>query len=299
MVFLVGLQPIIANARPPELDSYIFAAMTCIIESIIFFPIMMIERRSFKISKEINPEKISEHNSLLNGWKNQKTLIIFIGINFAIAQILFFLGLELAGAINGSIAVKTAIIFSLLFGYIINKERIRKSQIIFSIILLFGLTIAITQGSFNLLEFNFGVVVLLITAALWMLGHAITKTAFDKKEVTPTQLVFLRNTLSGIILISTYFLFFPFENIKMLSNPINIFYYGIMGVVYSFDLYCWYKVLTYLNVSKASVIASPTPIVTSFFVIFLGEIFTLFHLIGLTIVIISLYFIVREKKTEI
>jgi len=256
----------------------------------------MIERRSFKISKEKDPHKTIEIESLLNGWKNHKLFLIYLGINFGVAQILFFQSFQLAGAINGSLAQKTTVIFALLFGYIINKESIKKSQILFSFLLLFGLTLAITQGSFNLLEFNLGVVLMLITAAIWMLGHAITKTVFDKNEASPIQLVFSRNALSGIILFSSYFLFFPLENFNLLFNPINIFYFLAMGVVYSIDLFCWYKVITYLDVSKASVLGSPTPIVTAFFAIFLGEIFTFFHLIGLFIIIISIYFIVREKK---
>ncbi len=296
MVILVGLQPIIANSRPAELDSYIFAAMTCIIESIIFFPIIMIERRNLKISKIEDPKKTIEIESLLNGWKKHKLFLVYLGINFGIAQILFFLSYQLAGAINGSLAQKTTVIFSLLFGYIINKEPIKKSQVIFSFILLFGVTLAITQGLFNLLEFNLGVILMLITVAIWMLGHAITKKVFDKNEATPIQLVFSRNALSGIILFSTYFLLFPLENFNLLFNPINIFYFLAMGTIYGVGLFCWYKVLTCLDVSKASVLGSPTPIVTAFFAIFLGEIFNLFHLIGLFIIIISIYFIVREKK---
>ena len=296
MVILVGLQPIIANSRPAELDSYIFAAMTCIIETILFFPILMIERRNFKISKENDPKKSIEIESLLNGWKKHKLFLVYLGINFGVAQILFFLSYQLAGAINGSLAQKTTVIFALLFGYIINKEPIKKSQVLFSLFLLSGLTLAITQGLFNLLEINLGVVLMLITAAIWMLGHAITKKVFDKNEATPIQLVFSRNVLSGIILFSTYFLLFPLENFNLLFKPLNIFYFLTMGAVYSIGLFCWYKVLTYLDVAKASVLGSPTPIITAFFAIFLGEIFTGFHLIGLFIIIISIYFIVRNKK---
>ncbi|MBA7668860.1 hypothetical protein ES703_76977 [subsurface metagenome] len=255
----------------------------------------MIERRNLKISKENDPDKTIEIESLLNGWKKHKLFLIYLGINFGVAQVLFFISYLLAGAINGSLAQKTTVIFALLFGYIINKESIKKSQVLFSFLLLFGVTLAITQGLFNLLEFNLGIILMLVTTAIWMLGHAITKTVLDKNEATPIQLVFSRNVLSGIILFSTYFLLFP-ENFNLLFNPINIFYFLAMGVDYSANLFCWYKVLTYLDVSKASVLASPTPIVTAFFAIFLGEIFTGFHLIGLFIIIISIYFIVREKK---
>ena len=57
-VFFVGLQPIIANARPQSLDSYIFAAMTCLIEAAIFFPLILVERRITHL-KEDSLETIS------------------------------------------------------------------------------------------------------------------------------------------------------------------------------------------------------------------------------------------------
>ena len=36
--FLIGLQPVVANARPMIIDAFIFAAMTMIVEATIFFP---------------------------------------------------------------------------------------------------------------------------------------------------------------------------------------------------------------------------------------------------------------------
>ncbi|MFX0139031.1 MAG: DMT family transporter [Candidatus Hodarchaeota archaeon] len=303
MVILVGLQPIVANSRPAVLDAYIFAAMTCIIQALIFFPVMKIERNTLELSKKNNPEDNSDINSLLHGWKKHIRLLIYIGINFSVSQFLFYLGFELAGSINGALAQKTTVIFGLLFGYLINKEEVRITQILFSFILLFGVTLAITEGSFNLLEFNVGVIIMFITTTLWMLAHSITKPILVNKDTTPVQLVFIRNGLSGIILISSYFSFylifqpiFFLEKINLLLEPINILFFIIMGAIYGFDLYCWYKLLSFVDVSKASVIASPTPIVTAFFAIFLGEIFTIFHLVGLILIIISIYVIVREKK---
>ncbi len=46
--FMIGLQPIVANSRPTIIDAYIFAAMTTLIEAIVFFPFMLIERKKIK-----------------------------------------------------------------------------------------------------------------------------------------------------------------------------------------------------------------------------------------------------------
>jgi len=297
--FFVGFQPIIANSRPAALDAHIFAALTCIVEAVIFLPLILIEKK-VNLAKN-NNANANHSNSMIKNWRKNIWLFLFIGTIFGLNQLLFFIGYELAGAINGSLTQKTTVFFSLIFGYLILKERITKVQIIFSTILFFGLILAISQGSFNLLTFSLdilsGVLIMLFITCLWMFGHSITKPVFARNEATPTQMVFIRNILSGIILFSTYFLFFPFENIGLLFVPINQFYYISMGAVYGAGLYCWYKTLSYLDVSKATILFSPTPIITAIFAtLFLGELFTIFHLIGFFIIIISIVIIVRQKE---
>lgn len=298
-LLLVSLQPIVVIARPQIIDFYIFAAMTCLIQAIIFLPLVAIERKKIKSSIQIEPINSPDLELFLNGWKKNKKFLIYLGINFAIAQALFFLAYQLAGAINGSLAQQTTIVFALLFGYLINHEKISKIQIIFVFILFFGLFLAITQGSFNLLEFNIGVLIMFVTTAIWMLAHTLTKPILDRNEMTPTQIVFIRNVLSGLILISTYFIFFPIENINMLFDPINLFFFISMGILYGFDVLFWYKSLNNIEVSKATVLVSPMPLLTAVFAfLILGELLTIFHLIGAIIIIFSIFIIVREKNTD-
>jgi drug/metabolite transporter (DMT)-like permease len=298
----VGFQPIVANARPDVLDAFIFAAMTCIIEATIFVPIVLIEIKFNKFKNKKENKSLQSGTSLLKNWKKNLKILIFIGFIFGLNQLLFFIGYRLAGAINGSLTQKTTVFFGIIFGYVILKEKVTKLQIIFSMILFFGLFMAITQFSFNLNNLNIdiilGVIVLLFITCLWMFGHTITKPIFNRKEVTPSQMVFIRNFLSGIMLFSTYFIFYPAGNLALFFDPINLFYFIAMGAVYATGLFCWYTTLSYLDVSKATIIFSPTPIVTAVFAtILLGEIFTIFHLIGIIIVIFSIIIIVRQNES--
>jgi len=296
-LFLISFQPIVAIARPKVLDVYLFAAMTCIFIALFMLPLVLLER--LRLNQQIRSDisKSEEINLLLNGWKNHKRLLLYLGINFSIAQILFFLAYEYAGAINGSLAQQTMIIFGLIFGFLVNHERISKTQIFFSIVLLFGLAFAITQGSLNLLEFNIGAGLMMITVALWMLAHSITRPILDKEEITATQVVFIRNVISGTILFSTYFLFFPLSNINLLFDPINVFFFVAIGFFYAFDVLYWYRAIQKIDVSKASIIISPMPILVAFLAyLILGEIFTIYHLIGTLIVIGSIIIIVRKKE---
>ena len=70
-----------------------------------------------------------------------------------------------------------------------------------------------------------------------------------------------------------------------------------MGLVYGIGLFCWYKTLSYLDVSKATMLFSPTPLITAIFATFLlGDNFTIFHLVGTIIVVISLIVIINHKE---
>ncbi|MFX1344508.1 MAG: DMT family transporter [Promethearchaeota archaeon] len=298
-IIFVGFQPIVAISKPSMLDGYnniIAAAMTCLVETALFFPLMLIELNKNK--KSIQTNEINTQ-SILKGWKNNFWLLIVIGFIFGINQIFFFIGYYMAGAINGSLTQKTTVFFSMLLGYLILKERITKLQIFFSFILFLGLTISITQF-FSLIEFNstilIGVLILLAISFLWMIGHSLTKPIFNRKEATPIQMVFIRNFLSGFILLFTYVLIFPLDY-RIWLDPDNIFFYLIMGTVYGSGLVCWYKALSYLDISKASTIFAPTPICTAIFAsLILGANFTFFHLIGILLVIISIIFIVNQKR---
>jgi drug/metabolite transporter (DMT)-like permease len=298
-VTLISLQPVIANARPSIIDPYLFAAITALIEAMIFLPLYLFERR--RLTNNKNPElKRDVIDSLLNGWKRKRNLrlLVIIGVVFSIVPVLMYIGFNIAGAINSALTLKSEIIFALIFGSIFLKEkRISKVQVIFCIFLFFGLILAITQASFNLLKFNVGVILLTISVALFTLIHTFTKSGFDRNEIFPTQIVFLRNLMSGGILFLIYILIFPIENLLIIFKFENFMFFLLMGFDYGFSLFLWYKTLTYIQIGKASIINSLTPIVTAFFSwIILGEIFTVYHLVGTGIIIVSIYFIVRQKK---
>ncbi|GAI49911.1 unnamed protein product, partial [marine sediment metagenome] len=182
--------------------------------------------------------------------------------------------------------MKSEIIFALIFGSLILKEkRISKVQIIFCVALFSGLLLAVTQGSFNLLEFNLGVIILTINVALFTFIHTFTKAGFDRNEIFPTQVVFVRNLMSGLILFILYLFIFPLENVLLMFNFENFIFVLLMGVDYGFSLFLWYKTLTYIEIGKASIVNSLTPIISAFFAwMILGEIFTIFHLFGTIIV---------------
>ena len=129
-VIFAGLQPIVANSRPSGLDAYLSAAMTCLVEVLIFFPLMIIEYKNMRKDGKENNSK----SHVLTNWKKNSWLLIFIGLIFGVNQIFYFVGYDMAGAINGAITQKTTVFFAMFLGYILLKEKITRLQIIFSIV---------------------------------------------------------------------------------------------------------------------------------------------------------------------
>ena len=295
-IFTIGLQPVITIARPSVIDPYLFGAITALFEAILLLPIFLLENNKLKRSLKGDPLLDKKTLSLIHGWKKKSNIrtIAIIGLT-----IMLYIGYDLAGGILSSLTMKSEIIFALIFGYLFLREKINKIQILFCFVLFFGLVIAITGGSFNLLEFNLGVFILLVSTALFTLVHTLTKISFERNELYPSQVVFIRNVLSGIILIIFYISFFPLSNLLLLFDPLNFAFFIIMSVDYGLSLYLWYKALTYIEIGKTTIIMSLTPIVSSVFSsLILGEVFTPFHLIGIMIVIFSIIIIVKGKKSN-
>jgi drug/metabolite transporter (DMT)-like permease len=300
---LIGLEPVVANLRfisSVYIDPFIFAAMTAFFEALIFLPIYLNERRTLKFSIDQAASHIELLNSKLNGWKMRRNvfLLLSIAIVFSIVPVLLYIGFELAGNVNASLTLKTEIIFSMLYGNLILNEKITKTQIFFSAVLFLGLILAVTRGSFNLVEFNIGVLILLIDVAIFTFMHTLTKKGLDRNEITPIQVVFIRNLISSILLLIFYLFIFPQRNISILLEPQNYLFFILMAFVYGFALLTWYKTLSFIEIGRATIIVSITPIITAFFsFIIYGEILTIYHIIGTMIVISSIYMIVREDRS--
>ncbi|MHA1405196.1 MAG: DMT family transporter [Candidatus Helarchaeota archaeon] len=298
-IFLGGIQPIIARARPIVLDAHIFSAMSCLFQALIFIPLVLLEyklaRRNSSESVDVN--FLSDSGVKLYFGKSKWILYIIVGVTFSLALFLYYFGLDLAGAINGTLAQKSTAFFGLFYGYLLLREKVTKLQVIFSCVLFFGLVLAVTQGAFFLLQVNIGVIIILICSAIWMFGHTCSKPYLSNKITNSSELLIMRNFISAAVLLVTYLIIFgPFHMI-IIFDPVNAMFYILMAVVYGSNLFCWYQIIKYLDVSIGTILITPQLIVTAFFgSIFLGEAFTIFHLIGLIIILSSIIIINYQSR---
>ncbi|MHA1749050.1 MAG: DMT family transporter, partial [Promethearchaeota archaeon] len=262
VIFLIGLQPVIANSRPSTIDPIIFAAFSALIGAILFCPIYFLERKKLKRESNLDNAKSYKNGNLLIGWKQKRNILVFIliGITFSVVPVMLFIGFELTGAINSSLALKSEIVVALFFGFIILKEKVSILQVIFCGLLFFGLFLAITEGFQYLVNFDIGVLIIISSVVLFTFVHTITKAGFDRGEIFPSQVVFIRNLLSSCILIIFYAIIFPIDNFLIVITDNNLYFFLMMGIDYGLALYAWYKTLTFIEIGKASIVISFTPI---------------------------------------
>lgn len=295
-VFAESILPIVIKLKPNEVDSIFYAWTTLIVESFILIPIILIEINSNKKKKQDFPENLHISNPSLS---NRRIIFynLATGLIFSIALILHYWGLTFTDAILSSIVLKSSILYSMLIGWIFLKENVSWQQAIFTLVLLFGVIFSISRGFSVQIDFNSGGLILLGVPLLWMAGHVFTKRLMKHEVGSPYQIVFWR-TLCGSIFIGVYYiLFYPINNFILYFEPGYLLSFLFGGLCYTCIHICWYKVLQYIDLAKSTAIYGLTPIVTSVFAIFLlNEELSWYYLVGIVLVVGSIYFIYREKK---
>ena len=251
-----GLQPIISNARPDIIDDLSFTWLTVVMEFVFITPLFALEQR-----KQQTPTGIVEEY-----WKR----LIFIGMIFAVSTLLVIIGYSHTHSVTGAVLVKTQPLSMFLIGVVFLKEKVHAKEILATLLMLVSIIYIATEGTFHMENLTISSLWLVLAPIMWNIGHSFSKPLLDTHKITPTQLIFYRTFGSSIILTFIYFLGVGFDS--LLLNTIiqwqNFQYIIYMGINYAFLHYFWYKTIIHLDLSHATAIIIPAPIITAVFSIF-------------------------------
>ncbi len=222
----------------------------------------------------------------------------FIGIT--LFSVGLFYGIKLSTAVNGALLANTQPIFTAIFGYLFISEMLSGKKILGILMGIAGMVLVVTNGNFTSVSLKGTSLpgnLLLIAAAASLSLYSILMKKYIRKfgSLIPTWismmagtiLLFLINTIRGQN--PAQFLTVPFQSILI------ILYLGFIGTS-----------LTYLMFNMALNIM-PVTIATSykllipvfgliFAFLFLGEQPGAATLIGIIIVVSSVYVIQKEPK---
>ncbi|MHA1989659.1 MAG: DMT family transporter [Candidatus Hodarchaeales archaeon] len=296
-LFLLGVLPIISNSRPQELDALNYTLYLSLWQLICSIPLVTFELNSS--SKGLFSKTVP------TDLKKKVLRIMFVtGLIFLVATFLYVLSFEKAGTINAAIAMQAYPLFSILWETIFLNKKKNKQELGFTLILIIGIVYLGTNGTWQLENLSIWFILALSVPLLWSIAHVTIKNTLDNSPITPGQVTFIR------VLIASVFLFFiaVFTNGSesvvegLFTFSFQIFAF-LMGLVFYLELVNWFYAVKHVDVSVASSITTPTPVVTMVLaILLLGESIEVYQLITMVVVFISLYGLLyygKEAKKQL
>jgi drug/metabolite transporter (DMT)-like permease len=279
---LLGIMPVISNSRPMEISALSFALYLSFWQLVFALPVFLIE---YKFSNRGILEV-----KLPNGLKKKTILIILpTGSLFGISTFLYVLSMEKAGVVSASIAIQAYPLFTILWETIFLNKKKNKAELLFTFLLIVGLYYLGTNGTWQMEGLSNWFFFALSVPLIWSVAHVIIKDILDKTPISPAQVTFFR------VLISTIVIFAISASTNGTGQTLNLIwnskfqmYAMAMGFVYYLELINWFYAVRHIDVSVASSITTPWPVVTVFLaIIFLHEPVKNFQIATLVIVCIS------------
>jgi drug/metabolite transporter (DMT)-like permease len=193
----------------------------------------------------------------------------FVGFfGTALAYIAYSYGARMSTAINAALITRSEVLFSFLLSWVLLRERITARLIICSAAILAGLASVITQG--RGIEPRVGDLLLLLVPLFWQSAHVIAK----RMPYSAITIATLRNSYGFLILLPV-----------ALLRGVDFSYLSIAeGAVIALGQVIWYASIKRINLSKATAIITPAPIVAIIAGLLLGQEFTIYHAFGFLLI---------------
>ncbi len=292
-LILLGIMPIISNSRPMEISALNFALYLSVWQLIFATPVLLIEYRYAN-------RGILDAN--LSGRLKRKTVLIILatGALFGVSTFAYVLALEKAGTVSASIAIQAYPLFAILWETIFLNRKKTTAELLFTFLLIVGLYYLGTNGTWLIEGLSYWFIFALSVPLIWSVAHVIIKEVLNKTPITPAQVTFFRVLVSVIVIFIMSVTINGFSQVaQLMKNNVFQMYAAAMGLVYYLELVNWFYAVRHVDVSVASSITTPWPVVTVILaIIFLHESIEIHQVVTLVIVFISVYGILLSGKKK-
>ncbi|MHA2032692.1 MAG: DMT family transporter [Candidatus Kariarchaeaceae archaeon] len=283
-LLLLGILPIISNSRPNDLSALDFAFYLSLWELICALPLLFVELNG--TNRGIFGNKVDKE------LRKQTLIIILItGMIFSVSTFLYVLSFEKAGTVSAAIALQAYPLFSIMIETLFLGRRKNSKELLFTIILITGIYYLGTEGTWAIKDFSSWFALALVVPILWSIAHVTIKNTLDKSPITPNQVTFFRVLISSVVLfiISGFDQNFDIVIDGLTNSKFQLFAF-LMGLVYYLELVNWFYAIKHVDVSVASSITTPTPVITMIFaILILHETIAIYQISAMVIVFVSLY----------
>jgi len=229
----------------------------------------------------------------------KKDYIILVAISIcgaAAAPYLYFLGLQQSSAADTSLLSNVEIMFTVLFGLLFFKERLRPVGFISVALVLSGVVIITTnlQFSGSLLHLNAGHFFILGSMVLWALDNNLSRIIATR--IDTARLVQLKSVIGGLILLSTVFLLGIPLDIKTSQIPQVIL---LSAIGFGGSLYFFLQSLKRIGTIRTIMIFSMASVFGLIFAsVFLHEQISAYQAGAIAIMLAGIYLINRKESMK-
>jgi len=274
-IFFFGLHPIVSKYTLKTINPLFLGAMSILFGFIIPMFVLIKKKRIKRLIKKENVLYLF--------------FIAFFGSVFAFG--LFFIGAGMTSGINASLLLQSEPLYSTLLGFFILKESVGKKQLFAMFLIIIGMSVILYNGT---LSINYGDVLILLAPLGFQISHTIVKKVIKRIGTYTTVTGRFLYALPIFLVLSTIFGSNQFE---VLLDP---FYLGLIlfiGISEGLGYILWIEAIKRINLSKATTLVSPYPILSVIFAWFiLSELPSIYQITGLISVIIGMYIIGRIKS---
>lgn len=262
-----------SNVNTVEINPLTFAAIIFIINGMFFTP----------IRKNSEPLKIGKRNYFL---------LVLIGVAEVLAISTYFFGLKESTAVNASILINGEIIFSILIALTAFKERLRKIELPYFLMIIIGASFIpigydLYQHEMNLTSLVFGDLLILGSGLLYAIDINMCKyvsNRIDAKKIT--QISSFAGGGFALLLILAFQI--PF-NVSASHIP-NIAVVGIFGT--GLSTYFFIMALRLIGAVRTILLYSSTSVFGMIFAaLLLHEVITLQNVLSIALVLGGMYFL--------
>ncbi len=265
---------VVVSVATEEMDPIYLGFLRFLVATPIMFLIVLIRRKDILIPKKELPS------------------LAILGLTGVTLLYLFqFVGIALTNASTASVLINTNVIFIVILSALFLKETVGRKKIVgISLSFLGVIVIIIFNSSLETFSseylFLLGSILIILCAFCWaiysIVGKRLLKT-YDMFSVTAYASA-----------LGTLF-YIPFVISDIIPTIQNTSINGWMAVLYLalactvFGYIGWYYALKKTEASKAAVFLNLIPLFTITMSFFIGEVITLFFLVGATLIIIGVY----------
>lgn len=228
--------------------------------------------------------------------KDYLFLIITSICGGAIAPAMFFFGLKLTTAINGSLLSNGEVIFSILLALTIFGEKLNRIGYIAIALVLGGVIIVTTNLQFDssLLKINPGNLLIIGATIFWALDNNICRILTHRIDIT--KIIQLKSFIGGVILLCLTIS----SGISLSITSTEVPYILLLGVVgFALSLYFFLQGLRRIGTTITLLILSLSAVFGMFLAaILLHERITTFQIIAVVIMLCGIYLIYRNDMND-